>query len=138
MKPLKEILEKIGGGHLLREAKYGPFKSKHRDNNGGAFTADKIIDDKKNDKWRVDMTLVWKGPFETVTEKKAIHFDKSDFPKEKNVETVIKKVFKDPFSAAFWGKRVSANKQGQGGYMRSYDPKSLFTLGQGLYRKSGN
>ena len=135
--PLKEMLKKIGGGYLLMEAKYGPFKSKHRDNMGGTFTADKIIDDKKNDKWRVDMFRTYDQGHGTQVEKKAIHFDKSDFPKEKNVETVIKKVFKDPFSATFWEKRVYGNKVGSGGYTKGYEPKYLFTLGKNMYRKSG-
>jgi len=131
---LADVTEKF---KKLQEAKYGPFKSKHKDNNGGTFTADKIIDDKKNDKWRVDMTRTHKGPFEMRVDKKAIYFDKSDFPKEKNVETVIKKVFKDPFSATFWEKRTYGNKTGSGGYTVNYEPKDLFTLGKNLYRKSG-
>ncbi len=121
----------------LQESKYGPFKSKHRDNMGGTFTADKIIDDKKNNKWRVDFIRTYDQGHGIQVGKKAIHFDKSDFPKEKNVETVIKKVFKDPFSATFWEKRTYGNKVGSGGYTQGYEPKSLFTLGKNMYRKSG-
>ena len=130
---LADVTEKF---KKLQEAKY-TFKSKHPDNMGGTFTADKIIDDEKNGKWRVDFTRTYNQGHGTQVGKKAIYFDKSDFKKEKNLETVIKKLFKDPFSATFWEKRTYGNKKGQGGYTQGYEPKYLFTLGKNLYRKSG-